>query len=276
MSQIVELYGTATTNRNADWPAIEVHQYCPYLKRQCTKVRKSQPEQTIGSCSVMYGHRENPIMICPHRFLERGQIFMDCLHLLTRHEPGNQVHVVPEIAVPGGSVDYFLVSAKGAKVQDFVGIELQTLDTTGTIWPLRQNFLGGVSEGGKSKGFGMNWKMTTKTTLVQLNHKIKTFADIGKILVLVLQDDLMTYMQTAFQFDHLNKATLGDPMHFHVYSLDQASSDSWQIGLRNRLSTDSEGIARSLGLRANPRLEIEYLIGVLETKISNSTLFRLI
>jgi hypothetical protein len=73
--------------------------------------------------------------------LERKQIFIDCLHLLTTHEPGNELHIVSEISVPGGSVDYFLVSVHDRKVKDFVGIELQTLDTTGTVWPFRQRFL---------------------------------------------------------------------------------------------------------------------------------------
>ena len=49
------------------------------------------------------------------------------------HEPGNELHTVPEVSVPGGSVDYFLASVRDGKVKDFVGIELQTLDTTGTV-----------------------------------------------------------------------------------------------------------------------------------------------
>jgi hypothetical protein len=56
---------------------------------------------------------------------------------LTVHEPGNELHIVGEINIPGGSVDYFFVSAKERKVMDFVGIEFQTLDTTGTVWPER-------------------------------------------------------------------------------------------------------------------------------------------
>ena len=35
----------------------------------------------------------------------------------------------------------------------------------------------------ESKPFGMNWKMTAKTILVQLHHKIETFESINKHLV---------------------------------------------------------------------------------------------
>jgi len=80
-------------------------------------------------------------VICPTRLIERGQVFTDCIHLLTAHEPGDELHLVPEVAIPGGSVDYFLLSARSGKVKDFVGIEIQALDTTGTVWPERQRLL---------------------------------------------------------------------------------------------------------------------------------------
>ena len=131
-------------------------------------------------------------MICPFRLLERSQIFTDCTHLLTLHEPGNELRIVPEVTVPGGSIDYCSTSVRNGKPRDFVGIELQTMDSTGTVWPERQRFVRqfGVrvkkEDAESSKGFGINWKMTAKTILVQLNHKIATFEHLSKRLVLVL------------------------------------------------------------------------------------------
>lgn len=152
------------------------------MNTRCFKVRKSQPEISIGTCTVRYGKEKKDIIICPNRLLARKQVFTDCLQLLTLHEPGNELHIVSEISVPGGSVDYFLVSARDAAVKDFVAIEFQTLDTTGTLWPDRQRLLTELgidlndnSESLSNKTFGMNWKMTAKTILVQLHHKIETF-----------------------------------------------------------------------------------------------------
>ena len=85
------------------------------------------------------------------------------MHLLTLHEPGNELRIVPEINVPGGSIDYCLTSVRHGKPRDFVGIELQTMDTTGTVWPERQRFLRqyGVQvkkdDVDSDKGFGINW-----------------------------------------------------------------------------------------------------------------------
>lgn len=274
MNRILELYGVATETAGQDWTIITTQQHCPYLRGQCTKSRKSTPEITIGSCSVMVGRMGKAVMICPNRLLEQGQIFLDCLHLLTRHEPGNQIHVVPEIAVPGGSVDYFLVSVRQGKVQDFVGLELQTVDTTGTVWPLRQQFLAPIADVAEGKGFGMNWKMTAKTTLMQLNHKVQTFEHVGKTLVLVIQDHLLAYMRSEFQFGHVQSARLGDPMQFHAYSFTPLVTGTWHIDLVERLSTNAEGVARSLGLQADPRVELAQLTNVLQAKISSATLFR--
>jgi hypothetical protein len=108
-------------------------------------------------------------MICQHRLFERKQIFTHCAHLPSLHEPGNELHLLPEVSVPGGSVDYFLVSVVHKdKVIDFVGIELQTMDTTGSLWSERSSFLKhkgiSVQDGDlTAKGFGMNWKMSAMT-----------------------------------------------------------------------------------------------------------------
>jgi hypothetical protein len=278
VSKILELYGTSTfSNQKVDWGSVLASQPCPYLDRECEKTRKSNPEITIGTCSVEYGKEQKQLMICPHRLLERNQVFLDCIHLLTLHEPGNEFHIVPEVGIPGGSVDYFLVSAVDGKVKDFVGIELQTLDTTGTVWPERQRFLDqqGIkvetSDVDSLKKFGMNWKMTAKTTLVQLHHKVETFESINKHLVLILQDHLLVYMRREFQFEHVKQARLGDPMHIHSYKFARADAGVFRLTLDSRYSTDSDGIATSLGLSVSPKVELEEIIAVLEDKISEET-----
>lgn len=82
-SNILELYGCNTTDKEVDWNSIVAAQECPFLRRKCVKTRKSQPDVSIGTCSVIHGAKGNVgVIICPHRFLERGQIFLDCLHLL--------------------------------------------------------------------------------------------------------------------------------------------------------------------------------------------------
>lgn len=276
MSKVIELYGHPTS-QSLSWNEIASNQHCPFLYRKCLKNRKSEPDITIGTCTVSHGREARNIIICPFRLLERSQIFIDCIHLLTLHQPGNELRIVPEIAVPGGSIDYCLVSVRSGKVIDFTGIELQTLDTTGTVWPERQRFLQrhGVLvrdvDVASSKGFGMNWKMTAKTILMQLHHKIHTFEHFSKHLVLVVQDCLIDYMQREFSFEHIQDARLGNPMHFHSYEL-LAETSGYRIQLTQRWSTDANGIAQCLGLQTSPRVELEAMLRQIEGKLPQSTL----
>lgn len=279
MTKIAEIFGVRSGDREyVPWATLIGNQLCPYLNRTCIKVRKSEPDIAIGTCSVYYGKDNEEMLICPNRFLDQGQVFIDCLHLLSLHEPGNELHVVPEISLPGGSVDYFLASVQGSRVKDFVGIELQTLDTTGTVWPERQRLLRdkGIhvedQDALSPKNFGMNWKMTAKTILVQLHHKSESFEYLSKHLVLVIQDVMLRYLRRNFQFGHFNTARMGDPIHFHSYSVQPVGSSSIRLQLGERLSTDSAGIAVSLGLQADPNVELAAIVDQLESKISKTTL----
>jgi hypothetical protein len=281
LSRALELFGISTSlEGKTNWQRIISKCQCPFLNRKCLKNRKSDPSVLIGTCCVANGRKELPVIICPHRLLERRQIFVDTFHLLTQHEPGNELHVVPEIALPGGSVDYFVVSVRKGKVRDFVGIELQTVDTTGTVWPERQRFLNSVGikvprvDVDCADKFGMNWKMTAKTILVQLHHKVETFEHISKKLVLVLQDHLLAYMRENFAFAHVSEpARGGDPMHFHAYRMEHADDGRWQLDLSNRLSTDCAGVSAALGLQKDAKVEMETILMQLEAKISKTTLF---
>ena len=278
MSRVRELFSFSIERKDLEWDKIINNQQCPYSNKRCFKVRKSQANISIGTCTVRYGQDNKDIIICPLRLTERKQIFADFLHLLTSHQPGNELHLIPEVSIPGGSVDYILVSTdSNRKVKDFVGIELQTMDTTGTVWPERELALQrlGLRKNVPApiRPFGMNWKMTAKTILVQLHHKIDTFENLNKHLVLVIQDHLLNYIKNEFAFDHVNTQPLiGDSMHIHSYKLQKNKTD-YKLVLESRYSTDSNGISKLLGLNANANLGFDEIARILEAKISDATIF---
>ena len=247
-----------------------INQNCPYTGNVCTKMRKSDPDVKIGTCSVKY--QNNDVIICPFRLLEHNQIFIDCLHLLTMHEPGNELYLIPEVQIPGGHVDYFLVSAKNNHVKDFIGIELQTMDTTGTVWPDRQKFLNeqniavDKADLENKKSFGMNWKMTLKTILVQMHHKSETFEYLNKHLVLIIQKPLYERMYSDFNFNDISGVRIGDPVHIHSYDFIR-ENNKLNLSLDTRVSTDSAGIANCLGLKAESKMELQDIINILEPKL---------
>lgn len=277
---VVELFGLDATDTSQPWSTVLGDQECPFTHKRCYKVRKSAPEISIGTCTVSFGKPPAPILICPSRLLDRGQIFTDCLHLLTLHEPGNELHLVPEVKIPGGNVDYFLVSTKNDRVVDFVGIELQTLDTTGSVWPERQRVVErlGIETNdpavNTTKAFGMNWKMTAKTILVQMHHKASTFEHVNRKLVLVIQNEFLGYMRGEFKFDHFHEpATISDTVHMHAYGLKDPVAGHRALALASRISTDVVGIGEALDVQAETRVEFEAIVEALEAKISADTRF---
>ena len=62
--------------------------------------------------------------------------------------------------MPGGFVDYFLISAnEDRRVQGFVALEIQTLDTTVSVWNARAQLLQelGVENTGKNYTHSSLW-----------------------------------------------------------------------------------------------------------------------
>lgn len=275
-NKLSEFFSHSTASPQ-DWKGINEGQQCKYLSKKCVKNRKSLPDISLGTCTVRHGKEGKEIIICPHRLLQDKKIFMDSIHLLALHEPGNELHIISEVAIPGGSVDYFVVSVKKGKVVDFVGVELQTMDTSGSVWNERQAFLHSQNiavekEDLVKKNFGINWKMTAKTILIQLHHKIETFEHLGKHLVLVSQDVLLDYMKREFTFSEIGNAKIGHAMHFHSYSLEKQKDETFKLELIERLSTDSEGLAKCLGLKAEANIELKEILTKIQSKISEKTL----
>ncbi len=269
VSKVRELFGQYCSE-DANIESVLENQLCPYNNKKCFKTRKSDSETSIGTCTVNYQNKD--IIICPNRLTEKSQIFVDCLHLLALHEPGNELYIIPEVTIPGGHVDFFLVSAKNKKVKDFVGIELQTMDTTGTVWPERQRLLDehGIyvpkDDINNKKPFGMNWKMTAKTILVQMHHKAQTFENLNKHLVLIIQKPLYEYMRKEFSFSHIQGVRVGDAVHFHSYDVVE-EDNGLHLALDTRVSTDTNGVAECLGLNAEANVELKDIIALLESKL---------
>jgi hypothetical protein len=125
-----------------------------------------------------------------------------------------------------------------------------------------------------TKPYGMNWKMTAKTILVQLHHKVETFEALSRRLVLVVQDRLVDYMSSEFSFGHLSSPALaGDTLQMHGYQM-QKDAGKYRIQLARRYSTDASGVAKALELNVSANVSMDTLVALLESKISRLTLLR--
>jgi len=86
---------------------------------------------------------------------------------------------------------------------------------------------------------------------------------------------LMKYMKKEFSFEHISTIPkIGDSFHFHSYQL-FPKKNKYYLSLFERASTDAEGISLCLGLKAEANVELEIIVKMLESKISEKTLLKL-
>lgn len=159
--------------------------WCPFVDEICDK-RSRLIDYPMGVCSVRYG--EDIVALSPKRFLQDNVVFHDIAdqYFGTR----DNLMIFPKVSIPGarnlGVFDYVMVKHEplGSAIEDFVAIELQTGQTTGTgsLVEALENFTRGEKIEGTSYSFGLNladiWKrafiqvLTKGIAMERWNHKI--------------------------------------------------------------------------------------------------------
>lgn len=240
----VEFYGEFYANRKKAEQGME-DDHCPFLGGTCKKRRKSEGE-SIGTCSVGYRGRGQdeyrPHCICPHRFETEG--------VLAEIEPlfvdEGEFFTTPEVPLLGTSIDY--VAGKRADdgtVLDFAGVEIQALDTTGSVWDYRESYFDDTESMEDVNGtFGINWAMSlTKTMMQQAFKKGQTFRDWDENLIFLVQDVSIEYIRNNYDSSGLHSARSDDPVHFYSYSLDyNYGTEEYEWEIDEKLSADIEGV----------------------------------
>lgn len=279
MNKVNEMFGLYT---NGDiFPDLHValkEQTCPYMNgAQCYKTRKSDPDTAIGTCSLCFNNVEQPILICPEPLTQDGRVFNDCLQFISGSIAGSDLYLIPEITTSVGRIDYVLTAVRDGRPIDFVAIELQTLDTTGSIWNSRQALLlehgYNVDKGSaRSSGASLNWKMTAKTILAQLLQKSQLFAGINRNLVLICQTPLFKYMQKNFNFEGVREANNRDVLHFHMYNYVSEGS-SMSLRLSSMRSASLDVVESIMGQRKDTRSELHKINATLAGRLKPEYLF---
>jgi len=224
-------------------------EYCPYQDKRCTKRRKSDNDITIGTCSVGYRGRGlseyRPHVICPDRF--NDDAVFEPLEPLFVDE--GELFRVPEVTLMGTSIDF--VSGKVDKngdVIDFAGVEVQALDTTGSVWEHKTNYENGEDIEDVENSYGMNWAMSiTKTMMQQAFKKGQAFSEWDENLIFLIQDVSLDYLRRNANTSQLEGAKPENPVHFYAYSLEyDYETSGYEWSLSEKVSTDLEGVSQMM------------------------------
>ena len=261
----IEIFGHVYNDIGAEAINDRNCQYCPYLGRECTKPRKSEPHIKVGICTVGYkgsflDHFE-PVIICPFRFLE--DVVYQTIH--DRFFPAwDNTKWVKEVSMGvSGNVDYVALKTNeaGTTAEDFFCIEFQANGTTGSPYPYVRDLL----QFGCYKGnytYGLNWANEfMKTMMQQVYKKGQVVSQWNRKIVFVIQDVALQYLESAVDTSAL-RADMNDVVHFMTYSLKwNETANRFEMYHNRWVSTDLEGVNRILaGANANDYLtEAEFL-----------------
>jgi len=244
-----EIFGHSFTDNSLSAVNDLENQYCPYLKRECKKPRKSDPSTKVGICSVGYKgeflNKAIPVIICPHRF--ETQYIFDTIK--QNYFPNwKNVKWASEVSIGvGGSVDYVAVNYDNNKIIDFQCIEFQAAGTTGTPWQAVLDFKEHRKFLQNSYPFGINWANEfSKTMMQQVYKKGKIVEHWKRKIIFVFQDVGLDYVRNVCNTSSLRPSNDKDPIHFCTFSL-QWKDEDWDFQIKEKVSTDVEGINKILG-----------------------------
>lgn len=176
---------------------------CPFTEDPCNK--------TNGVCSVWYGGKIQ--IICPNRFYY-GKFSL--LKKISKDFLGNtpEPKIVSEVKLKGyGNIDWVAYIEKDNIIADFIGIEVQAIDTTGT-GHLNKAVLDLLNKGyfeNTPYKFGMNTYNAIKRAFIQMLEKGQVFEKWQIPFIWIMQDVLFDFMKSKFELSS------GDRTNHNLY-----------------------------------------------------------
>jgi hypothetical protein len=254
-----EIFGYPFNDLGQNARKIRSEQYCPFIKSECKKPRKSEPHIKVGLCSVGYKGKHSdkyiPVIICPYRF-ELEVIREKITELYFPNTSNDSIKWLPEVYL-GRTVGYFdyvptEVESSWQKllIKDFVCVELQAAGTTGTPWEAFQEHKTHGKFLKNSYNYGINWANEfAKTMMQQAYKKGLIISQWNKKLVFVVQDIGLRYLEENYNTERLHSDVLtSDPIHFCTFEMIWDDTRSvWTQEFKRRVSTDCDGISKMLG-----------------------------
>ncbi|MCB1807752.1 MAG: restriction endonuclease [Candidatus Competibacteraceae bacterium] len=243
---LVELFGYSPDDLTSTARTLWQLGGCPFINKACIKFNH---DQTViyGTCSVTSPYGD--IVICPNRlyadnyrtlqrvsedafgnsipflmyeqYLKQRAIYNDCIIALGKNS-GREVQVGKSL-----SMDWVLAHISQAKLIEYVGIEVQSIDITGNYrdaWHAYHNLKPGTDRATlPSSGHGLNWANVHKRLIPQLIRKGVVYSRsslVKKGLYFVLPDIVYQKFEDIIGTDiPLTEHASHETLTVHTYAL---------------------------------------------------------
>ncbi len=259
-----DIFGYPYYNRGEKAEKTRTTHSCPFVDKKCYKQSRlvSIP---FGVCSVHY-HDED-IAVCPRRFLDEGKIFYDLA--LTHFSSIDNILVFSEVRLPNtGSFDFVMVKHKplSIEIEDFIVIEFQTGQTTGTGALVQgfKDFLNGESIAYRNYGFGLNLYDIWKRTFTQVLNKGIILENWGQSIYWVVQEPVYKYFEDRYNLGNIGAGTKYST-NFAIYNM-VSSEEKFELVLSRMTSATIDQLFSAF--RNNPDIPSkDEFTGMLQSKI---------
>jgi Restriction endonuclease NotI len=172
---------------------------CPFIGRICTKRSTADKNSPYPVCSLRKPSGD-VVAVCPKRFYERDFLKDVIEHAWTGPKPENPI-VTSEVKMEGfGNVDFVIADIAGdGSVRQFVSVELQAIDISGSARPAYDAILAGNLLP-KRPRYNFNWKNVAKRYMNQLISKGYYHHHWGTKIVASIQDEVYDYFRSDADF----------------------------------------------------------------------------
>lgn len=179
---------------------------CPFIKSRCPKRSTQLPDEPYPVCTLWRRSTGDPdpgrdlIFVCPKRFYAVDFLTEVIEHCWPGEKPKNP-RVAPEVKMAGfGNVDFVIADVQDdGEVEQFLSVELQAIDITGSVFPAYQALRAGADLE-RRPTYGLNWDNVYKRYVTQLIRKGYFHHHWKSKIVAVIPEQVYQYITSRADF----------------------------------------------------------------------------
>lgn len=219
--------------------------HCRYMGSRCTKSVSNKIPYPV--CTIIYDSA--PVAVCPKRFFEIN-LLKDVVDNCWPGEPPKAPELVSEVNMKGfGNVDFVAADFDAAgEVQDFLSVELQAIDITGSVRPAYAALLKSQMLP-KRPTFGLNWDNVYKRYVTQLIRKGYFHHHWGSKVVGVMQDVVLDDIYERFGFmrtEDVKNSSVNIIFMSYAFTPDPAAPSGYRLKLKGVQGTSHASLQQAV------------------------------
>jgi hypothetical protein len=234
---------------------------CPFINSQCTK-RSQKMSGPYPVCSVFHGkNKDRELMcICPKRFFQtdfKQKVIDICW---PGDLPQNPI-IVREVKMENfGNIDFVIadVDKERNRVRQFISVELQAVDITGSVEPVYQAIINSGKIINKNFSYGINWENVRKRYITQLVNKGFFHHHWQSKVIAVIQLALYNSLRAKMRFDELDPKSDTSDIVFMLYDFDKIKDDNsyyYKISYKKAVGTSHGSLMNAALYKIPPSKE---------------------